>query len=197
MACILQRRDAATGAAALRIFQQILTRTYADKGWKSWGDWLGTGTIATHLRQYRPFREARAFARNSNSRIILNGARSAKARCRNWGNCQRIFQHLLTELTPTKAGRAMGDWLGTGNIATRISENTVLSVRRGHLPANSNSRTATEWLAFAKAKCRDLGDCLQIFRQPEPDLRRQRLEGHGRLAGNRQSQTSQEIPSVP
>ena len=27
------------------------------------GDWLGTGTVATHLRQYRSFKEARAFVR--------------------------------------------------------------------------------------------------------------------------------------
>ena len=27
------------------------------------GDWLGTGTVATHLRKYRSFKEARAFVR--------------------------------------------------------------------------------------------------------------------------------------
>jgi hypothetical protein len=27
------------------------------------GDWLGTGTIATHLREYLPFEEARIYAR--------------------------------------------------------------------------------------------------------------------------------------
>ena len=27
------------------------------------GDWLGTGSIASYLRQYRSFKEARAFAR--------------------------------------------------------------------------------------------------------------------------------------
>ena len=26
--------------------------------WKSWGDWLGTGRIATQKRKYRPFQEA-------------------------------------------------------------------------------------------------------------------------------------------
>jgi hypothetical protein len=35
---------------------------YADAGWTGMGGWLGTGTVATHLRQYRSFKKARAFA---------------------------------------------------------------------------------------------------------------------------------------
>ncbi len=31
--------------------------------WQGWGDWLGTGNIAPVARQFRPFAEARAFAR--------------------------------------------------------------------------------------------------------------------------------------
>src|SRR5262249_54428202 len=37
-------------------------RVYAKAGWLNWGDWLGTGTVAPNLRQYRSFVEARAFA---------------------------------------------------------------------------------------------------------------------------------------
>jgi superfamily II DNA or RNA helicase len=37
---------------------------YKDKGWVSWGDWLGTGFIAFGNREYRPFVEAREFARS-------------------------------------------------------------------------------------------------------------------------------------
>ena len=36
---------------------------YKDRGWISWGDWLGTGVVAPQLRQYRPFEEARTFSR--------------------------------------------------------------------------------------------------------------------------------------
>jgi hypothetical protein len=38
-------------------------RSYKDKGWSGYGDWLGTGTIAPRLRKCRPFKEARQFAR--------------------------------------------------------------------------------------------------------------------------------------
>ena len=39
-------------------------KKYRDQGWVSFGDWLGTGTISNNLRQYRPFEEARTFARS-------------------------------------------------------------------------------------------------------------------------------------
>jgi hypothetical protein len=37
---------------------------YAEAGWANWGDWLGTDTVAPRLREYRTFKEARAFARS-------------------------------------------------------------------------------------------------------------------------------------
>ena len=91
------------------------------------GDWLGTGTIAPRLRQYRPFREARAFAR----KLKL--------------------------------------------------------------------KSETEWLAFCKGEMPQLGRLPKdIPATPEAHLRRQGLEGHGRLAGDRHDRdSSQEIPSVP
>ena len=37
-------------------------RTYGGKGWRGYGDWLGTGVVATHLRTYRTFKQARSYA---------------------------------------------------------------------------------------------------------------------------------------
>jgi superfamily II DNA or RNA helicase len=36
-------------------------QTYKNKGWINLGDWLGTGTVADHLREYRDFEDARAY----------------------------------------------------------------------------------------------------------------------------------------
>jgi hypothetical protein len=38
-------------------------QTYAEVGWAGSGDWLGTGTVAPSLRQFRSFKKARAFVR--------------------------------------------------------------------------------------------------------------------------------------
>lgn len=39
-------------------------QVYRDSGWKSMGDWLGTGEVCTRKRTYRTFSEARAMARS-------------------------------------------------------------------------------------------------------------------------------------
>lgn len=38
-------------------------RAYKGQGWNTWGDWLGTGRLANQLRQFRPFEDARKYAR--------------------------------------------------------------------------------------------------------------------------------------
>ena len=37
------------------------SRVYQDNGWVSFGDWLGTGKIATQHRIYLPYEEAHKF----------------------------------------------------------------------------------------------------------------------------------------
>lgn len=39
-------------------------KAYEDLGWQGWGDWLGTGTVPTQKRTYRPFNDAKKFAQN-------------------------------------------------------------------------------------------------------------------------------------
>jgi hypothetical protein len=46
-------------------------RTYK-KEWKGWGDWLGTGNIATFNKEILPFEEARRLYWNINLRIWNN-----------------------------------------------------------------------------------------------------------------------------
>ena len=37
---------------------------YAGTGWSNWGDWLGSGVVATNVRPFRSFKKARTFARS-------------------------------------------------------------------------------------------------------------------------------------
>ncbi len=41
-------------------------RTYADKGWSGWGDWLGGGHVSTLRRAFKSFSQVRAFVRKLN-----------------------------------------------------------------------------------------------------------------------------------
>jgi len=38
-------------------------KVYKNKGWTTWGYFLGTGTVQPQLKQFRPYREAREFVR--------------------------------------------------------------------------------------------------------------------------------------
>jgi superfamily II DNA or RNA helicase/predicted small metal-binding protein len=53
--------------------------TYAEAGWDGYGDWLGTGKIATSRRQFRPFLEARHFVHTLQFKSIEEWRRYCKS----------------------------------------------------------------------------------------------------------------------
>jgi superfamily II DNA or RNA helicase len=93
---------------------------YQNSGWEGWGDWLGTGSIATFNMVYRSYREAKEFACNLN----LNEQSEWQAWIKKGGlpsdipsNPQATYKN--------KGWLGWGDWLGTGRIANS---------RKIHLP---------------------------------------------------------------
>ena len=86
-------------------------RVYKHSGWISWGDWLGTGYIASQKRQYLPFKQARKYARNLKLKTI-----------RDWKKIG--FANLPPDIpaSPDNIYKNSGwtnwvDWLGTINKA--------------------------------------------------------------------------------
>ena len=81
--------------------------------WRGFGDWLGTGAVATQDRQYRSFQAARAFVR---SKGLTNQA-EWRAFCRSGDKPDDIP---ASPYVVYKAEwRGLGDWLGTGAVAPR------------------------------------------------------------------------------
>ncbi len=90
-------------------------QTYKNTGWKSNGDWLGTGTIAPRLRVYRPFNEARKFVHSLN----LKG----KEEWKQYGSSGKKPKDIPASPNLTyasKGWKGYGDWLGTGTIAPSL-----------------------------------------------------------------------------
>ena len=86
---------------------------YAGKGWDGIGDWLGTNRIANFNKTYRPFNEAREFARLLN----LNSMAEWRSFCKTGKKPEDIPYH------PDRTYDGIGfvnfsDWLGTKTIAT-------------------------------------------------------------------------------
>ena len=86
---------------------------YKNKGWVNTGDWLGTGRIANFKKQYRSFQEARKFARSLKLKsgiYWIEYSRSGKKPADIPTRARQTYK---------KEWKGMGDWLGTGTIATQ------------------------------------------------------------------------------
>jgi 3-mercaptopyruvate sulfurtransferase SseA len=86
--------------------------TYKNK-WKGYGDWLGTGTVATKDKIYRPFKEARKFARE----LELKSSTEWNAYCKSGNKPHDIPRN--ADRTYKNDFKSWGDWLGTGIISRK------------------------------------------------------------------------------
>lgn len=88
------------------------SRIYKDSGWISWGDFLGTGNV--HKKKFRSFEDARKFARN----LKLSGSEA----WRKWSKSSERPDDIPAAPSRTYKDSGwfgMGDFLGTGNVASK------------------------------------------------------------------------------
>ncbi len=122
---------------------------YANKGWAGMGDWLGTGNIAFWKKEYRPFKEARAFVRgldlksNSEWRKFCKGDLNAK------GTLPPDIPSNPNNTYVDKGWMGWGDWLGNGNVASQSL--TYFPFRKARAFARSlDLKGQDEWRRFCK-----------------------------------------------
>ena len=120
-------------------------RAYKDKGWASWGDWLGTGNIANYNKKYRPFEEAREFARS----LKFSSGNEWNAFCKS-GKRPADIPAKPSETYKNKGWIGMGDWLGTGNIANYNKKYRNFNAARKFV-RSLNLKSEAEWRAFCKS----------------------------------------------
>jgi superfamily II DNA or RNA helicase len=80
---------------------------YAEAGWAGIGDWLGTGTIAPHLREYRSFKKARAFARSLKLKSYTDWLKYCKS-----GKRPSDIPSNPDKKYPNDGWAGIDDWLG-------------------------------------------------------------------------------------
>ena len=89
-------------------------KLYKDKGWISWGHWLGTKNISPQKRTFKPFKRARIFARS----LKLHSQSAWKLYSKS-GSRPEDIPAAPHKVYLDKGWISWGDWLGTGNIATQ------------------------------------------------------------------------------
>jgi superfamily II DNA or RNA helicase len=118
---------------------------YKDLGWKSMGDWLGTGFVAHRLKEFLPFEDAREFAHNLGLKNI-----------RQWN--EYCLSNEKPDNIPTNpnviyrdAGwDGFGNWLGTKNVkAGSINYREFEDARR--FVRNLKLTSKDEWEEFCKS----------------------------------------------
>jgi hypothetical protein len=131
-------------------------RTYKDQGWQGAGDWLGTGTIAPKLRIYRPFEEAREFARS----LVLSSGAEWKAFCKGQlpekGTLPKDIPVSPLQTYKGNGWKGMGDWLGTNTVATGLR--VFKPFEEARVFARSlGLKSVTEWRSFCKGQMQEDG----------------------------------------
>jgi hypothetical protein len=85
------------------------------KEWNGWGDWLGTGSIATFNKEFWSFEKAREFARNLELKSYMEWVAYRKS-----GKLPDYIPQNPSRTYKNKGWISYGDWLGTGTIAPQI-----------------------------------------------------------------------------
>jgi hypothetical protein len=131
-------------------------QTYAKAGWTSWGDFLGTGNVARHIMTYRPFQEARAYARS----LGLGSRAEWNAFCRARSGKQRALRPDIPAaphaVYANHGWLGYGDWLGTGRV--RPSKDQYRSYEEACTFVHAlGIRTQGEWRAYCRGELGGLG----------------------------------------
>ena len=126
-------------------------QTYADEGWKSWGDWLGSGNVSNLRRTFRPFREARAFVCKLKLRNLTEWRAYCKGDLPQMGRRPADIPTHPDQTYSDSGWQGYGDWLGTGVIG-RIGR-AYRSFREAQTFARKlRLKSGTEWSAFCKGE---------------------------------------------
>ena len=116
---------------------------YKDE-WIDWGDWLGTGSIATQQRQFLSFEEAKKYLRPLN----IKSTNEWKKYCKSGNKPNNIPS------VPKKVYGDMfigfGDFLGNGNIAQKYHVYRPFNEARDFI-RSLNFKTMDEWKAYCKS----------------------------------------------
>jgi hypothetical protein len=119
--------------------------SYKNQGWVNWGDWLGTGNVATTKHEFLTYTEARAFVHT----LKIKDQNEWTNYC-NSGNRPENIPSNPIQVYKNKGWISFGDWSGTGNIADK--NRTFRPYEDARKFAQSlNLKSPKEWSEYCKS----------------------------------------------
>ena len=129
--------------------------------WKGWGDLFGTGNIGPRDKTYRSFKKAREFVH----KLKLKTRPELQKYCESGKLPKDIPKH-PEDTYKNKGWKGVGDWLGSGTIATRVKSANYLTAPEmiklvEKLGKKYQIKNKLQWEEFAKTH-KELLDSLKI-----------------------------------
>lgn len=125
--------------------------TYAGKGWKSWGEWLGKGATRHNCKVFRPYKEARKFIRSLNFKRRLDWRAYCKEELPEKGIRPTDIPSNPEITYKNKGWIGYGDWLGTGRISNKLRVHRPFEEARGFV-RSLHLKSTKEWIKFTKGQ---------------------------------------------
>jgi len=120
-------------------------RTYKQDGWKTWGDWFGSGNVSNQLREFKPFEEARDFVHKLKLKTLKEWFDYCKS-----GLKPEDIPTAPNQTYKQDGWKSWGDWLGTGSIASFLREYKQFEEAREFVH-NLNLKNGEEWKDYCKS----------------------------------------------
>ena len=142
-------------------------QSYSDKGWKGWGNWLGSGNIHPKYRKFRSFEDARKFVR----KLKFKGGNDWREYYKSGQKPDDIPTNPDTYYK-NKGWIDFGDWLGTGTISVNKREWRPFEEAREFV-RSLGLKTQDAWNEYGKSGKRpdDIpSDAARVYKKEWKDL---------------------------
>lgn len=130
---------------------------YQDSGWSGWGDWLGTGKLATKDREYREFAAAREFVRGLGLKNQPEWFQYVAGKCPEKGSLPVDIPSNAHTAYASLGWICWGDWLGTDNVSSEGRSFREFVAAR-EFARGLGLQNLKEWLSFCAGEKPEKGN---------------------------------------
>jgi superfamily II DNA or RNA helicase len=119
------------------------SQSYKDKGWQSWGDWLGTGRVATFQIEFRNFEDANSFVK----KLGLNSQKEWIEFCKS-EDFPNDLPRNPNQTYKNKGWQSWSEWLGSSH---RKNINYISFIEAKDYVKTLGLNTFKEWMEYRKS----------------------------------------------